>query len=82
MGTGPYADKGPWMVSILTVPECRGKGVGSRMLRQAMLHAKEKCKLRQVLLWTDHEAALYARLGWKLVHSTPKHAHMHILSNT
>jgi GNAT superfamily N-acetyltransferase len=90
MGTGPYKDKGPWMVSIFTDPSCRGmvyhidkisfithssfanvclryaQGVASRMLRAAMLQAK-KVGLRDVLLWTDHEAALYARMGWKLV---------------
>ena len=59
------------------VPEARGKGLGKRLLRTCMDHARN-VGFTQMALWTheSHRAAcaLYRATGWQLTDSKPVHS--------
>ncbi len=59
---------------FLVVPGARGTGLGRRLLRACIDHARA-CGFRRLQLWTheSHRAAcaLYARTGWELTASQP-----------
>lgn len=62
---------------FLVLPECRGTGLGHRLLQACMGFARER-GYRRMQLWTheSHRAAcaLYRKTGWQLVRSEPVHS--------
>lgn len=54
----------PWLASVLVQPTARGRGVGSALVRAVMAKAAE-LGIERLYLFTENQAALYARLGWQ-----------------
>lgn len=54
----------PWLASVYVLPEWRGRGLASRLVRrveeEARAHGVERC-----YLYTPDQQALYRRLGWR-----------------
>jgi predicted N-acetyltransferase YhbS len=55
---------GPWLASLYVEPGSRGQGLGSRLLKHAMDHARS-LGARPLWLWTIHNAAFFEKHGWK-----------------
>ena len=62
---------------FLLVPEVRGLGLGRRLIETCMGFARS-CGYQDMQLWTHQSqvaaGALYAKTGWRLVHSQPAHS--------
>ncbi|MDX1467268.1 MAG: GNAT family N-acetyltransferase [Halomonas sp.] len=54
----------PWLASVYVLPEWRGRGIASRLVRrveeEARAHGIVRC-----YLYTPNQQALYRRLGWQ-----------------
>lgn len=54
----------PWLASVYVLPEWRGRGIASRLVRrveeEAQAHGVER-----FYLYTPDQQALYRRLGWQ-----------------
>jgi len=61
MSTHP--EMGPWLAAVFVVPEYRGRGVGSELVRRAVRRAAELGSAH-VYLYTDDAPGFYVRLGW------------------
>jgi GNAT superfamily N-acetyltransferase len=62
MSTRP--DLSPWLAGVYVVPERRGRGVGSALVR----HATERAGafgIPTLFLYTNGAEAVYAKLGWR-----------------
>lgn len=61
---------------FLVEPDCRGSGVGTRLLAEALTFCRDTGR-RRVFLWTVHglddAARLYARSGFRVAETTPAH---------
>ncbi|WP_227368894.1 GNAT family N-acetyltransferase [Halomonas sp. M20] len=54
----------PWLASVFVLPEWRGQGVASRLVRRIEREAQE-AGVTRLYLFTPDQQALYRRLGWK-----------------
>ena len=61
IGLGPV----PYLLSMYTVREHRGKGLASRIVREAMRWAKREGYPRMTLHASDMGRGVYLRLGWE-----------------
>ena len=59
----------PWLASLFVVPEWRGRGVASLLIRRVVAEAR-RLKLPTLFLWTSAAEALYLKLGWRTVERT------------
>jgi GNAT superfamily N-acetyltransferase len=67
LDTRPDID--PWLGGLFVVPEWRGRGVGSLLMRRAV----EECtrlKIPTLFLWTSSAEGLYLKLGWRAIERT------------
>ena len=53
----------PWLAAVYVVPECRSKGIGTKLARSAMLEA-ETLGLDKLYLFTPDRRDFYGSLGW------------------
>jgi predicted N-acetyltransferase YhbS len=53
----------PWLASVFVVPECRGRGLGRRLVGRVVEEARV-LGLPTVYLYTAGQAAYYQGLGW------------------
>ncbi len=53
----------PWLASLLVVPEARGRGIATALVRHAQAFAVLH-KVPSLFLWTPGSARLYERCGW------------------
>lgn len=58
----------PWLASVFVVPEWRGQGIASALVKRVEAEAIES-GTRHFYLYTPDQQALYRRLGWKDVES-------------
>tara|TARA_R110002012_G_scaffold9835_1_gene45660 strand:- start:5620 stop:6099 length:480 start_codon:yes stop_codon:yes gene_type:complete len=56
----------PWLASLFVVPEWRGQGIASALVRRVEAEA-QACGLEHFYLYTPDQQALYQRLGWQAV---------------
>jgi predicted N-acetyltransferase YhbS len=56
----------PWLASLLVLPEFRCRGIGARLVNEAVAIAA-RFGIPRLYLYTDDAAAFYARLGWSMV---------------
>ncbi|WP_346426392.1 GNAT family N-acetyltransferase [Halomonas sp. JS92-SW72] len=57
-------DLGPWLASVYVLPEWRGQGIASRLVRRVEDEARA-AGIERLWLFTSDQQALYARLGWQ-----------------
>lgn len=60
----------PWLASVVVEPDCRGKGLGTALIRRIEDEAK-RLGVKTLYLWTEDADALYVRLGWKRRQTRP-----------
>jgi GNAT superfamily N-acetyltransferase len=58
----------PWLASIFVAPEFRGRGVATAIVQRLGEEAR-RLQYRQLYLWTNSAAPLYAKLGWSELQS-------------
>ncbi|NYT72092.1 GNAT family N-acetyltransferase [Halomonas sp. QX-2] len=58
----------PWLASVFVVPEWRGQGIASGLVKRVEEEAIES-GIRHFYLYTPDQQALYRRLGWQDVES-------------
>jgi predicted N-acetyltransferase YhbS len=67
-----YEHLNPWLASLLVLPEHRGEGVGSRLVREAeKLLASNG--VETAYLFTETAHAFFERLGWQVMEQTSCH---------
>ncbi|SHF70722.1 Acetyltransferase (GNAT) family protein [Modicisalibacter ilicicola DSM 19980] len=54
----------PWLASVFVLPEWRGKGVASHLVRRVE-HEARQAGIERLYLFTPDRQALYRRLGWE-----------------
>lgn len=54
----------PWLASVFVVPEYRGQGIASTLVRRVEAEATES-GFERFYLYTPDQQALYRRLGWQ-----------------
>lgn len=65
-------DLTPWLASVFTVPEHRGKGIATALCRRVMEEARI-LKVPRLYLYTPGQEGLYARFGWQVLEHTTFH---------
>jgi GNAT superfamily N-acetyltransferase len=58
-----------WLGGLFVVPEWRGRGVASALMRHATEEAR-RLKVPRLFLWTSSAEGLYLKLGWQPVERT------------
>jgi predicted N-acetyltransferase YhbS len=56
----------PWVASVFVVPECRGRGLGRRLVNRTVEEAAS-LGASAVFLFTAEQLAYYQELGWSLL---------------
>lgn len=56
----------PWLASVFTAPEARGRGIATRLCQHVM-HFAAKLGLARIYLYTPGAEGFYARLGWQVL---------------
>lgn len=54
----------PWLASVFVLPEWRGQGIASALVKRVEAEAIES-GIRHFYLYTPDQQALYRRLGWQ-----------------
>ena len=54
----------PWLASVFVLPEWRGKGIASQLVRCVEAEARQ-AGIERLYLFTPDRQALYRRLGWE-----------------
>ncbi|MEC9482741.1 MAG: GNAT family N-acetyltransferase [Halomonas sp.] len=54
----------PWLASVFVLPEWRGRGIASRLVRRVEEEARQ-ADVERFYLYTPDQQALYRRLGWQ-----------------
>ena len=54
----------PWLASVFVVPEYRGQGIASTLVRRVEAEATAS-GFERFYLYTPDQQALYRRLGWQ-----------------
>ena len=54
----------PWVADCLTLPEARGRGIATLLVRRLVTLAGQLGQQR-IYLWSEHEEAFFAKLGFK-----------------
>jgi GNAT superfamily N-acetyltransferase len=68
MDTRP--DLSPWLAAVYVLPPFRRCGIATALVTHALAQARG-FGVRQLYLWTDSAASLYARLGWRPLAEEP-----------
>jgi predicted N-acetyltransferase YhbS len=67
-----YEHLNPWLASLLVLPEHRGEGIGSRLVREAeTLLAKNG--VATAYLFTESARVFFEKLGWRVMKETSCH---------
>jgi GNAT superfamily N-acetyltransferase len=59
----------PWLASLYVRPECRGRGLGGRLVDAAVAEAR-RLGVSRLYLFTPHHEGYYAARGWSVVERT------------
>jgi predicted N-acetyltransferase YhbS len=60
----------PWLASLYVIPECRGRGIGRRLVARVCEEARALA-VPVVYLFTAGQQEYYERLGWELLKRVP-----------
>jgi predicted N-acetyltransferase YhbS len=62
----------PWVASVFVMPECRGRGLGRRLVARAVEEAGA-LGVPAVYLFTAGQQGYYHKLGWRPLRTTLHH---------
>ena len=65
-------DLTPWLAGVFVVPEARGRGYAARLVAAVEAACQSAC-ISTVWLYTNTAERLYARAGWRVVETVPRH---------
>jgi GNAT superfamily N-acetyltransferase len=71
-------DLSPWLAAVYVVPEFRGQGIGSQLVR-AIEGVAVRLQLGQLYLFTPDRAPFYARLGWSVLETVEYRQHSNVM---
>jgi predicted N-acetyltransferase YhbS len=67
-----WEDLTPWLASLYVIPERRGQGLGTRLVKRVIEEAAALC-VPTLYLFTAGQQAFYERLGWSLLERARHH---------
>jgi GNAT superfamily N-acetyltransferase len=53
----------PWLARVYVVPERRGQGIGTQLVRRTVVEA-DRLGVEHLFLYTPDKERFYARMGW------------------
>ena len=56
----------PWIAAVYVVPETRGRGIGTALIRQ-LLKECQRLKVEELYVFNSRERNLYTKLGWAVI---------------
>jgi GNAT superfamily N-acetyltransferase len=68
----------PWLAAVYVLPEFRGQGIGSQLVR-AIEETGKRLQLERLYLFTPDREAFYARLGWSLLELAEYRNHTNVI---
>ena len=71
-------DLTPWLAAVYVLPEFRGQGIGSQLVR-AIEGVATRLQLERLYLFTPDQAAFYARLGWSVLETAEYRGHSNVI---
>jgi GNAT superfamily N-acetyltransferase len=71
-------DLTPWLAAVYVVPEFRGQGIGSQLVREIEAVAI-RLQLERLYLFTPDQEAFYARLGWSVLETIDYRQHANVI---
>jgi N-acetylglutamate synthase-like GNAT family acetyltransferase len=69
----------PWLAGVFVEPQCRGKGIGSALVRRIEAEARS-LGVSTLYLYTPHTEFLYERLGWSVIERCEYHTNVVVMS--
>ncbi len=57
----------PWLASVFVSPDWRRKGIATALIRHILEQAGQH-HVKNIYLFTPDQAALYQKLGWRIMH--------------
>jgi GNAT superfamily N-acetyltransferase len=71
-------DLTPWLAAVYVLPEFRGQGIGSQLVR-AIEGIATRLQLERLYLFTPDRAAFYAHLGWSVLATSEYRHHSNVI---
>jgi GNAT superfamily N-acetyltransferase len=71
-------DLTPWLAAVYVLPEFRGQGIGSQLVR-AIEDVATRLQLERLYLFTPDRADFYARLGWSVLETAEYRQHSNVI---
>jgi len=62
-------DLSPWLAGVYVLPDQRGKGIGSKLVKTIELLAAN-LEVEKLYLFTPDRESFYARMGWTVLEKT------------
>jgi GNAT superfamily N-acetyltransferase len=71
-------DLTPWLAAVYVLPEFRGQGIGSQLVR-VIEEVATRLQLERLYLFTPDREAFYARLGWSVLETIEYRHHSNVI---
>jgi GNAT superfamily N-acetyltransferase len=71
-------DLSPWLAAVYVLPEFRGRGVGSQLVR-GIEAAATRLQLERLYLFTPNRESFYAHLGWSVLETVEYRNHSNVI---
>jgi GNAT superfamily N-acetyltransferase len=71
-------DLTPWLAAVYVLPEFRGQGIGSQLVR-AIEDVATRLQLERLYLFTPDREDFYARLGWSVLETAEYRQHSNVI---
>jgi GNAT superfamily N-acetyltransferase len=71
-------DLSPWLAAVYVLPQFRGQGIGSQLVR-TIEGVATRLQLERLYLFTPDRADFYARLGWSVLETAEYRQHSNVI---